>query len=430
VTLTSLSKAPFPIFGGKRKAAPLVWRLLGDVDHYVEPFCGSMAVLLERPHPCNRPYHSETVNDADGLVVNAWRAIQWHPEETAEHASWPVSECDKQARQIAVLKWRDERTLDLLAGSAEWCDPKMAGWWLYGVCCQIGAFSGDGPWTADPVSGRITKQRGQPGVSRGLPHLASDGQGVNHAGLREPGVSRDRPHLANNGQGVNRPQLREPGVSRDRPHLANNGQGVNRPQLREPGVFRNRPHLANNGQGVNRPQLREPGVGGDPEFHPVTMPELVRWFRWLSARIRHVRIVNGDWARVVTTGAAHTIPVRQGGHAGIFCDPPYANSERAGGLYGHDDGDVADRVRQWAAKAGGNPRNRIVVAGFDSEHVELENLGWGVHEWFTDGYLSGGMGNVGADGHQQRRERLWSSPHCLPVDAGSEQLAMFDRSEP
>lgn len=35
------SKAPFPYFGGKSKAAPLVWQLLGDVEHYVEPFAGS-----------------------------------------------------------------------------------------------------------------------------------------------------------------------------------------------------------------------------------------------------------------------------------------------------------------------------------------------------------------------------------------------------
>jgi hypothetical protein len=75
MTLTNLNKAPMPWFGGKAKAAPLVWGLLGDVDHYVEPFAGSLAVLLNRPHPCNRTYFSETVNDADGLLVNAWPAL-------------------------------------------------------------------------------------------------------------------------------------------------------------------------------------------------------------------------------------------------------------------------------------------------------------------------------------------------------------------
>lgn len=41
MTLQNLSKAPFPWFGGKRKAASAVWDALGDVDHYVEPFAGT-----------------------------------------------------------------------------------------------------------------------------------------------------------------------------------------------------------------------------------------------------------------------------------------------------------------------------------------------------------------------------------------------------
>lgn len=41
--------APFPYFGGKRRAAPTIWRALGDPSGYVEPFCGSAAVLLARP---------------------------------------------------------------------------------------------------------------------------------------------------------------------------------------------------------------------------------------------------------------------------------------------------------------------------------------------------------------------------------------------
>ena len=54
--LKSLEKTPWPWFGGKSGAAPAVWAALGDVAHYVEPFAGSLAVLLRRPHPCNRPY--------------------------------------------------------------------------------------------------------------------------------------------------------------------------------------------------------------------------------------------------------------------------------------------------------------------------------------------------------------------------------------
>jgi hypothetical protein len=484
VTANDGGKAPFPWFGGKRRAAPIVWQLLGDVPHYVEPFAGSLAVLLARPHPCNRSYYSETVNDLDGFIVNAWRAIQWHPEEVARHASWPVSEADKQARQIACLKWRTDVTLDLLAGSAEWCDTRVAGWWLYGVACQIGAVAGDGPWTVDDVTGRIFKQgrttrepgvsrnlphltnngrgvnnqqlrepgvkrarphlnngRGvnnqqlrEPGVKRDLPHLGDNGRGVNHAGLREPGVSRDLPVLSDDGRGVNHAGLREPGVKRDLPHLVSGGQGVNKPQLREPGVKRDLPHLGNDGQGVNKPQLREPGVmSDDPDnpFHQMTMPGLIRWMQALSARLRHVRIVNGDWTRVVTTGAAHTIPVRMGdGPAGIFLDPPYDSAIRSKGLYAAsaDDGSVAAQCREWALKVGGDPRWRIVLAGYDVEHAELEQHGWTVHEWFTEGFLTGGMGNVDTSedgGHQQHRERLWASPHCLLLDTPAQQGSLW-----
>lgn len=352
-------------FGGKSQAAPLVWVLLGDVPHYVEPFFGGGAVLLNRPHPCNRTYYSETVNDLDGFVVNAWRAIQYHPEETAAHASWPVTELDKNARQIAVLKWRTDKHWELLAGTADFCDPLIAGWWLYGTCCQIGAFDGNAPWTADPVTGRIRRWKDI--------HADEGDEGRGD----EPGAARDRPFLSANGQGVNHPRLREPGVLSD-----------------------------------------EPGN----EFHPMTMPELVRWFQWLSARLRHVRIVNGDWARVCTTGAAHTLVVRQGkGPAGVFLDPPYSSeANRNDTLYACESGTVAHDVRAWCLTHGDDPKFRIVLAGYDTEHVELESYGWTVHEWFKAGYLRGGMGNSkkrcdGDEGaaHQQDRERIWASPHCL-----------------
>jgi site-specific DNA-adenine methylase len=34
-------KAPFPYFGGKRAVAAAVWQRFGNVQTYVEPFCGS-----------------------------------------------------------------------------------------------------------------------------------------------------------------------------------------------------------------------------------------------------------------------------------------------------------------------------------------------------------------------------------------------------
>src|SRR5689334_19180994 len=48
-------KAPFPWFGGKSRVASLVWERFGEVRNYVEPFAGSLAVLLGRPQPFAGP---------------------------------------------------------------------------------------------------------------------------------------------------------------------------------------------------------------------------------------------------------------------------------------------------------------------------------------------------------------------------------------
>ena len=50
VTARRVLRAPFPWFGGKSRAADVVWRAFGNVPNYVEPFAGSLAVLLARPH--------------------------------------------------------------------------------------------------------------------------------------------------------------------------------------------------------------------------------------------------------------------------------------------------------------------------------------------------------------------------------------------
>ena len=368
MTLKNVDKAPFPWFGGKSQAAPLVWELLGDVPHYVEPFAGSLAVLIGRPHLANRPYHSETVNDLDCLLVNVWRAIQQHPEETAEHASWPITEADKMARQIALVRWRETEAAAHLRGDSGWCDPQMAGWWLWGVATAIGAtWCTGGPWTADEEGFAYKQDRD---------------------GNRQPGVRAELPHLGNNGQGIHHPGTRQPGVST---HLLE-------------------PH----------------------EYHPIIMPELTRWMAHLAARLRHVRIVNGDWKRVVTGGASKTLPVRMtDAQCGIFLDPPYADTaSRTAKLYAEDSLSVAHEVREWALQHGDDPDYRIIVAGYEGEHTTFEQAGWTSHEWFKKGFLTGGMANTGdkhADGiGQQNRERLWASPHCTLPEPEQQPPQLFD----
>lgn len=169
--------APFPCFGGKRRAAPIVWEALGDPAGYVEPFAGSAAVLLARPPFKGR--RVETLNDADGWLVNMWRAVQLSPDRVAEHVAGPVTEIDYHAR-LAWLQAR--RTPDLvswLEGDPEHHDPKAAAWWLYVTACGIGDPFGPGPWRV--VDGHLRKGNAGQGVNRALPHLGDAGQGVNRA---------------------------------------------------------------------------------------------------------------------------------------------------------------------------------------------------------------------------------------------------------
>lgn len=90
-----------PTFGGKSRAAPLVWQRLGKVINYIEPFCRSAAVLFACPED-QRP-RVETVNDIDAHISNLLRAIKYHPEKTAEAADWQVNEVDMHARHKHLL---------------------------------------------------------------------------------------------------------------------------------------------------------------------------------------------------------------------------------------------------------------------------------------------------------------------------------------
>lgn len=170
----SAVKAPFPWFGGKSRVAAEVWARFGDVQNYVEPFAGSLAVLLGRPHAPK----TETVNDLDCYLANFWRAVQADPSEVARWADWPVNEADLDARH-AWLVGRRDALRDSMHAAPEFFDSKIAGWWLWGICSWIGSgfCSGDGPWRIE--DGRLAKvgDAGR-GIHRQLPHLGSAGRGI------------------------------------------------------------------------------------------------------------------------------------------------------------------------------------------------------------------------------------------------------------
>jgi DNA adenine methylase len=69
-------KPPFTYYGGKTAIAGQIAGLLPEHQHYVEPFAGSLAVLLAK-----RPSRMETVNDIDKRLMTFWRVLRDRPAD-------------------------------------------------------------------------------------------------------------------------------------------------------------------------------------------------------------------------------------------------------------------------------------------------------------------------------------------------------------
>lgn len=126
-------EAPFPYFGGKSRVAGEVWKRFGKAKVYIEPFCGSLAMLLYKETPATY----EIVNDVDGLLVNFWRSIQKDATKVCEYALAPSTEVDLQARHNYVTQNKGS-LLGKMQIDPNHYDPEMAGYWLYVKGSMIG----------------------------------------------------------------------------------------------------------------------------------------------------------------------------------------------------------------------------------------------------------------------------------------------------
>lgn len=126
-------RAPFPYFGGKSRVAAEIWQRFGNVSDYIEPFAGSLAVLLARPEVTNSNY--EVVNDLDGMLVNFWRAVRGGGlfEYVLDN---PLAEIDLAARQRFAFE-RIGQLTEKLVGDPEYFDKRLAYYWVYCVCASI-----------------------------------------------------------------------------------------------------------------------------------------------------------------------------------------------------------------------------------------------------------------------------------------------------
>ncbi len=66
-----MTAPPFAYYGGKTTLAERIADLLPPHRHYVEPFAGSLAVLLAKPTSL-----METVNDLDGHLMKLVAALR------------------------------------------------------------------------------------------------------------------------------------------------------------------------------------------------------------------------------------------------------------------------------------------------------------------------------------------------------------------
>lgn len=241
-------RAPFPWFGGKSRVAHLVWAAFGDVQNFVEPFAGSLAVLLGRP---TAP-RIETVNDLDCYVANFWRATQLAPAEVARFADWPVNEIDLHARHRWLVDQAEFR--ERMRADPEYFDARVAGWWVWGICQWIG-----GGWCAEsnwePAGEKTARQAKRPSLGKG-------------------------------GRGVGRT------AEYKRSNSGRRARGIQTAR-------------------VEQPALRGDGGASGAGIHASGKPAgaVYGWMNALAERLRRVRVCCGDWTRVLGPSATTHIGV-------------------------------------------------------------------------------------------------------------------------
>lgn len=160
-------KPLYSYFGGKQTVVNDVWNRLGKVEIYAEPFFGGGAVLLGRP---GGAHGLEIINDANGYLVNFWRALQKDPEGVLRHCKSPTFETDLHARHLWLNSVADKLKFNLLKDPT-WYSTKAAGWWFWGHTINVSKVnwcSGRGSWVLGD-KGLQKKKDGERGINLSRP---------------------------------------------------------------------------------------------------------------------------------------------------------------------------------------------------------------------------------------------------------------------
>ena len=434
-------KAPFPYHGGKGRWVDIVWPRLGMGDAaptvYVEPFAGSLAVLL-----ASEPHQREIIADTSYHVVNFWRSVQDYPDAVAYWADRPTFHSDLTARHRWLLRW-GEQLGPLLDVEANFCDPKAAGWWCWGVSNWIGGGFAEGtpvgarPFVCDDGYGRGVQAQNIGGqVPRVSPMPGGRGVQAQNIGGQVPRVS---PMPGGHGVSVQRepwdqiPQMGTPrGVQPQRapdgiPMVRGSnlgGRGVSAQRDEVPDAIPKIGHFTG-GHGVtaqrkdtsgSRPSEKRPhvqtsagGQGVQPRpahagYRIGTGDRLRDWMYDLQDRLSRVVTLNRSWESAVTPTLLMHTPSSPKPPVAVFLDPPYRTDQRSTSLYGSDlDGtseDAAVASYRWAIQHGDVYRIAYAMHEGDFEVPE----GWTSVEM---SFRKGGAG---------RQDQIIFSPACLIPD--------------
>lgn len=289
---------PFPWFGGKYRWAPTINAMLGTVDIYVEPFAGSLAVLLARP-----PADREIVCDTNGYIVNFWRAMQADAEAVAVNADYPTFHDDLTARHRWLIEW-GEKHFAKLRDDPLYYDTLVAGWWAWGQSNWIGS---------------------------GFCVTFDDGKIPSIPGARRRG-----------GRGVNAQRLALPEVAEHMPSG-------------DPIPMMNSDIRGGIGVSVGRRRLMSDDGGIHGSDNIGTGERLLPWFRALAQRLAKVTVLNRSWESAVTPSVLSQVPSSPPTSVGILLDPPYLSRGRTR-MYQSDADGVTDEAAidayEWAIEYG------------------------------------------------------------------------------
>ena len=378
--------APMPYFGGKRMIADDVWSRFGVVENYIEPFAGSLAVLLGSPHGAAQ---REIVGDIDGMITNFWRAIRYAPDETAWWACYPTSHLDLIARKTYLTE-QLPTVVERLTSDMWWFNSQIAGIWVWTISNSIDLKISDRqsiPFVGAQKAGKgVSAQRCHADMS--IPHVKhSGGQGV--SSQRRPQI-----HTGQTGQGV---QIQRQDMSRPSVNHEAGGQGVSAQR-----------HIDE--EGDSAPQ--------SPLMSSTRLPNesaIKAWFNRLSSRLARTYLLCNGWEGTLSK---HMLKGRNANAVtGIFFDPPYNTVGRKNGLYSFDSMTVADEVCAKAiAISEEYPDNvRIALCGYIKDYPNMPDT-WERLVWRT------AQGRGGKAPEYDRSEAVWFSPSC---QSPASQSALF-----